>query len=84
MLLWHTGALFSFVLKPNPSEEEVKSIRRREKIARQVQNILINANKNNFSLKNSAIDLGPANFQSIQFDDVEDAVDYFNFSFQRD
>lgn len=84
MLLWHTGALFSFILKPSPSEDEVKSIRRREKIARQVQNILINANQNNFSLKNSAIDLGPANFQSIQFDDVEDAVDYFNFSFQRD
>lgn len=81
MLLWQTGAIFSFVLKPNPSIEERKSIGRREKIARRMQDILLHANTNNCTLKEAAIEMGPAKFDSLTAIDNDDAVDYFNLHF---
>lgn len=81
MLLWHTGAIFSVVLKPEPSEEEIKSIGRREKIARRIQDIIRIANEGKLSLKDAALALGPANFSSISPLNAADAIDYFNFSF---
>lgn len=81
MILWQTGAIFSFVLKPNPSIEERKCIGRREKIARRMQDILQFANINNCTLKEAAIGIGPAKFENLNAIDIDDAIDYFNLHF---
>jgi hypothetical protein len=83
MLLWHTGAIFSAVLKPDPSEEEIKSIGRREKIARRIQEIVLKASATGCSLREAALALGPANFAptNIKAINTADAVDFFNFTF---
>ncbi len=83
MLLWHTGALFSFVLKPDPSADEITSIGKREKIARRIQDILREAISSGCTLKDAALALGPADFTSVTILDTADAVDYFNFNFAR-
>lgn len=83
MLLWHTGSLFSFVLKPEPSEEERKSIQRREKIARSIQDVLREAVSSECTLKEAALALGPADFKSVTILNAADAVDYFNFNLSR-
>jgi hypothetical protein len=69
------------VLKPEPSEEEIKSIGRREKISRRIQDIVQTANQEQITLKAAALALGPANFARITPLNAADAVDYFNFSF---
>jgi 5-methylcytosine-specific restriction endonuclease McrA len=81
MLLWQTGAIFSFVLKPSPSERERTSIARREKIARRIQDILFRANLDRSSLKDAARKIGPARFENLVAIDTEDAIDYFNLHF---
>ncbi|WP_143037131.1 hypothetical protein [Paraburkholderia tuberum] len=81
MILWHTGAVFSFVLKPNPSEQERTRIRRREKVARRIQDILAFANQTQCTLKSAAVEIGPAKFEKLTAIDDEDAIDYFNLHF---
>ena len=81
MLLWQTGAVFSFVLRPNPSKDERTRIKRREKVARRMQDILETANQDQCTLKAAAIKIGPAKFENIVAIDVEDAIDYFNLEF---
>lgn len=81
MLLWHTGAIFSFVLKPNPSIEERTRIGRREKVARRIQDILHKANVERCTLKEAAIKIGPARFENLIAIDNDDAIDYFNLHF---
>jgi len=83
MLLWHTGALFSFVLKPEPSADELTSIGRREKIARRIQDVLREAIASECTLKEAALALGPADFTSVTILNTADAVDYFNFNLSR-
>lgn len=82
MLLWQTGAIFSFVLKPDPSHDERTRIGRREKVARRIQDILFHANQNQCSLKEAAIEIGPAKFENLAAIDSEDAIDYFNIYFR--
>jgi hypothetical protein len=81
MLLWHTGHLFSFVLKPSPSEEELKSITRREKIARHMKTIFEYACDRGCTLKEAALEVGPFNTQGIVPIELADAMDFFNFQF---
>lgn len=83
MMLWHTGHLFSFVLKPNPSESESGSIPRREKIARHMKTVFDLACESQCTLKEAALAVGPANIQSLAPIEPEDAVDFFNFKFGR-
>ena len=82
MLLWQTGAVFSFVLKPNPSADERTRIGRREKIARRMQDILLHANQMRCTLKEAAIELGPAKFENLVAIDCTDAIDFFNLHFE--
>lgn len=82
MILWHTGAIFSFILKPEPSINEWTSIKKGEKIAKHMNSIFDYANNNFLTLKDSALHIGPANFLSMSPDNSEDAIDYFNFSFE--
>ncbi|MEB4633718.1 HNH endonuclease [Burkholderia contaminans] len=81
MLLWQTGHVSSFVLKPQPSEEELKSISRREKIAKHTMNIYDRACRDRTSVKIAALAVGPVNMSQISQHDVEDSVDFFNFNF---
>jgi hypothetical protein len=81
MILWHTGAIFSFVLRPAPSDDERTRITRREKVARRIQDIVASANEAGCTLKEAAISIGPAKFERLAAIDSEDAVDYFNLHF---
>lgn len=81
MLLWQTGAIFSFVLKPDPSTQERTRIGRREKVARRIQDILLKANLEQCTLKEAAIKIGPARFENLVSIDCDDAIDYFNLHF---
>ncbi len=82
MLLWHTAHIASFVLKPQPSEEELKSISRREKIAKHAMSVYSKACNDRCSLKTAALSIGPVSMTSIYADDNEDSMDFFNFSFR--
>lgn len=82
MLLWHTGHLFSFLLKPDPSQEELKSISRKEKIARYMQSIFDRACEDRIPLKLAAIAIGSVNTNSIYAIDSSDAIDFSNFHFR--
>jgi 5-methylcytosine-specific restriction endonuclease McrA len=82
MLLWHTAHIASFVLKPQPSEEELKAISRQEKIAKHTRNIYARACDDRCSLKTAALSIGPVNMTSIYADDKDDAMDFFNFGFK--
>jgi hypothetical protein len=82
MLLWHTGNLFSFSLKPDPSQEELKAISRREKIARYMRSILDRACEDGSSIKVAALALGPVNMSSVYAIDTSDAIDFSNFQFR--
>jgi len=82
MLLWHTGHLFSFVLKPDPSQEELKSISRREKIAAQFRKIFNQACTDRIDLKAAAQTIGPVDMNSIYAIDSDDAMDFSNFEFR--
>jgi len=81
MLLWQNSNVHSFVLKPNPSEEETKSIRRKEKIAQHRRSIFQYACTQKTTLKQAAQALGPVDLQNIKPLDSDDAVDFFNFYF---
>lgn len=81
MLLWHTAHIASFVLKPQPSEEELKSILRREKVAKHAMKIFARACEDHTSLKAAALAVGSVNMSSIEADDKDDAMDFFNFGF---
>ncbi len=82
MLLWHTGHLFSFVLKPDPSSDELTAITRKAKIAAQMRRIFSKACDEEISLKEAAESLGPVNMSSIYAIDGRDAVDFSNFEFR--
>lgn len=82
MLLWHTAHISSFVLKPQPSEEELKSISRQEKIAKHMRSIYSKACNDGLSLKTAALALGPVSMTSIYADDIDDSMDFFNFCFR--
>ncbi len=82
MLLWHTGHLFSFVLKPDPSMDELTSITKKAKIAAQMRNIYAKACSEEISLKTAAEILGPTDMTSIYAIDDRDAVDFSNFEFR--
>ncbi len=82
MLLWHTGGLFSFVLKPSPSLEEIKAISRREKVAMYMRLVLQHACLNRCSLKEAAMAIGPVSMTSIYAIDDADAIDFSNFEFR--
>jgi len=82
MMLWQSAHVSSFVLKPSPSEEEWKTIRRNEKIAKHAQAIFGHACHNKTSLKQAALALGPIGMTSVYSADAEDAIDFFNFEFR--
>lgn len=82
MLLWYTAHITSFVLKPQPSEEELKSISRREKVAQYTRSIYSRACNDKCSLKEAALAIGPVGMTSIYADDNDDAMDFFNFGFK--
>lgn len=82
MLLWHTGSLFSFVLKPSPSIEELKTISRKEKVAMYMRLVLQYACLNRCSLKDAAMAIGPVSMTSIYAVDEADAIDFSNFEFR--
>lgn len=79
MLLWQTGHVFSFVLKPSPSADEITTIQRREKIALHMRNILSHACDEGISLKKAALSIGPVRLNSVYAVDSDDAMDFFNF-----
>lgn len=82
MLLWHTGQLFSFVLKPDPSVDELTAITKKAKIAAQLRKIFAKACSEEISLKTAAEILGPVDMTSIYAIDDRDAVDFSNFEFR--
>lgn len=81
MLLWQDGHVHSFILRPDPSEREWKSIKRREKIAKQRLRIFNMASAKKISLKEAAIEVGPFNVDpaALYVFDEDDSVDFFNF-----
>lgn len=79
MILWHTAHIFSFVLKPNPSAEELTTISRREKIAQHMRTIINYACLNNTDIRGAAIAIGAIDMNLINVLEAEDAVDFFNF-----
>ncbi|ERS10108.1 hypothetical protein Q673_15425 [Marinobacter sp. EN3] len=81
MLLWQDGHVHSFILRPDPSEQEWKSIKRREKISKHRWRIFKLANDKEMSLKEAAIEIGPFNVDpsALYAVDEEDSVDFFNF-----
>ena len=82
MLLWHTGSLFSFCLRPKPSPDELTSIQRREKVAAHMRRILDRACEDQVSLKEAALSIGPVQLNTIYPIDDDDALDFFNFDFK--
>lgn len=82
MLLWQSSHINSFVLKPLPSEEEWKTIKRAEKVAQHARSIFSHACHTKVSLKEAALEIGPINMSSIYASDTDDAVDFFNFEFR--
>lgn len=84
MLLWQNSNVHSFVLKPMPSAEEFTAIRRIEKIAKHRWHIFDHACKNKSTLKNAALQIGPAALSDVKSIDSDDAVDFFNFDFAQE
>lgn len=82
MLLWQTGHLFSFVLKPDPSLSEWTAISRKAKIAAQMRRFFAKACSDGISIKEAAEILGPVDMSSIYAIDGRDAVDFSNFEFR--
>lgn len=78
LILWQTAHITSFCLKPDPSEEEMKDVRRREKIAVYLRKLATHASAKNITLKRSAKELGPAELSLQESIDREDARDFFN------
>jgi 5-methylcytosine-specific restriction endonuclease McrA len=79
MILWHTAHVSSFVLKPNPSTNELTAISRREKIAQHMRTIIDHACVNKLDIRSAAIEIGAIDMNSIKVLDADDAVDFFNF-----
>lgn len=81
MLLWQNYNVHSFVLKPDPSADELTAIKRKEKIAQHRRSVFQHACSYKTTLKRAAQIIGPANLTSIKPLDSDDAVDFFNFCF---
>jgi 5-methylcytosine-specific restriction endonuclease McrA len=81
MLLWYTGHLAGFCLKPQPSVSEQVQVKRREKIAWFMRNTYNIAIKYNISLKNAALQHGPIDMDDQKSIDEEDSLDFFNLTF---
>jgi len=64
MILWQNANVHSFVLKPNPSEDEFENIRRVERIAKHRRTIFKYACEKNISLKEAAYEVGPINIMN--------------------
>ncbi|MCC7684055.1 HNH endonuclease [Janthinobacterium sp. FW305-128] len=81
MLLWQNSHLHSFVLKPNPSNDEWTRIQRRERVAKHRKFIFDMACHKKITLVEAAIEVGPADIKNMRADDEDDSIDFFNFSF---
>jgi 5-methylcytosine-specific restriction endonuclease McrA len=75
-LLWQDAHVHSFVLKPNPSIDEITRIQRREKIAIHRRMIFQRACNEGITLKEAALKIGPMG--NLQYQHINDAVDFFN------
>ena len=82
MMLWQSAHVAAFVLKPSPSEEELKSIQRSEKVAKHTQSIFSYACHHRTSLKDAALAVGSISMSSVYSVDADDAMDFFNFEFR--
>lgn len=82
MILWHSANVAGFCLKPEPSEEEMKCVQRREKIAAHLRTIHDHASRFSLTLKESALRVGPIKITKQSSIDPDDARDFFNLSFE--
>lgn len=87
MLLWQDSHVHSFILSPSPSEEGWKRIKRAEKIAKHRLKVFDVACLKKISLKDAALEIGPANISTKPIDSLlscntDDCVDFFNFDFK--
>jgi 5-methylcytosine-specific restriction endonuclease McrA len=82
MLLWQDCHIHSFILPPDPSEEEWKKITRAKKIAKHRAKIFDIACNKSLTLKEAAIEAGPidVHISSLYSLDEDDCVDFFNFN----
>ena len=74
MLLWQNAHIHSFTLKPEPSPQELAQHRR---------NIFEYASTHRTTLKDAALIIGSVDLSEISSIDRDDAVDFFNFGFQK-
>jgi hypothetical protein len=81
MLLWQDSHVHSFILKPNPSADEITRIPRIAKIAKHRQAIFEYACSKHSTLKEAAVEIGPYDFANIEFSDLNDSSDFFTFHF---
>ena len=81
MLLWQDSHVHSFILKPNPSEDEITRIPRIAKIAKHRQEIFKYACAQGTTLKEAALAIGPYDFLNVKFTDPDDSSDFFTFHF---
>lgn len=81
LILWHTGHVAGFCLKPQPSENEMTRVERKHKIARYMRSVFDLASENRSTLKDAALSLGPIDMSTQKSIDPDDARDFFNLCF---
>jgi 5-methylcytosine-specific restriction endonuclease McrA len=83
MLLWQNAHIHSFTLKPEPSPQELENIEKKLRIAQHRRNIFEYASTHRTTLKDAALIIGSVDLSEISSIDRDDAVDFFNFGFQK-
>lgn len=81
MLLWQDGPVHSFILPPNPSENDITMVSRTAKIAKHRRDIFELAIREELTLKGAARKLGHYNFDGMSFVDQDDSADFFTIKF---
>jgi hypothetical protein len=83
MILWQNAHIHSFTLKPEPSSDELTSIKKKVKIAQHRREMFEYASTHRKTLKDAALAIGSFNFNEVSAIDRDDAVDFFNFQIKR-
>ncbi|WP_338478533.1 HNH endonuclease [Pseudomonas trivialis] len=83
MILWQNAHIHSFTLKPEPSADELTSIKKKVKIAQHRREMFEYASNYKKTLKDAALAIGSFNFNEVSAIDRDDAVDFFNFQIKR-
>ncbi|WP_078031357.1 HNH endonuclease [Massilia sp. KIM] len=81
MMLWQDTWKHSLILPPYPSANDLTEINRPLKIALHRRRIFEYAVQHSLTLKDSALEIGPADFSAFAPMDLTDAADFFTIQF---